>query len=202
METPHFIIIAKGTSSLYRTILSVWMQDIRPASVNFIAEAGNFEKIRTSINTVVEDSAVDNIPFHLHEQNSIALNKVIRGLSPNTVFFLVERDFLLPEASKTGLEALRKDSEYIIAKQTFWQRTNSGNSEAVTINQLKKLRELPLSTLILNSSKYLENDLELNWNSNFEVVNLHDSISSAYISGNHCVVNSNRKAPYLPKFHN
>jgi hypothetical protein len=188
----EMLILARGSASLYRTFLSVWLQDLPPKRISLVIPREAAEKVELTINTVREDAGDKKIELEMIVDNS-SLIQISRNLTENIFGFLTERDFILPSYGLSSLEFFQKNEDVCVANHSYWQRNNRGNSQKVPAKSLKISERIPLSTFVVKRTAelaFLESVDE-----NYELKNNF----SRFIPGNSCIIQSNRKNSYLPR---
>jgi|LakMenEpi03Aug12_release.lakeMendotaPanAssembly.Ray.scaffolds.fasta_scaffold43333_5 hypothetical protein len=175
------------------------MQDILPKSIIFLTQTKNVDKVQLTCNTVIEDAGARDVGVEIFESEISKISQTMGNL--NTSFFnlLVERDFLLPEFGQRSMQFFSQNNANNIVRHTFWQRTDSGASKAVTHQSNLNHQVAPLSTLMLMMQSEAKYEWVDNFNENFEC-NVGDLVPD-WVEGNNCVIQSNRQSAFAPKMH-
>ena len=195
MNSYTTIILAHGSASLYRTVLSVWMQDFPPSLLTLVCLASDLEKVQSNIDTVIQDTGKNSINVETVNLGASNVSEVIENITTPVFHLLPERDFLLPEFGSATNLFFCENPEKPSARHSYWQRTLNGDSYKVSKNSTKQ-KLIPISTLAFKTSDYV-NVWDQSYSNSFEFE--ANNFENDWIEGGHCVVQSNRLSAFAPR---
>ena len=141
-------VLAHGGAGFYRTLLSVFMQQVLPKKIFILIESNSeTQSIDVIYKAVVNDSEI-YLPVELIEcelKKDLHFYANVTGTSEQFMAFIAEGDFWFPEKNKKQFELM--DSARLISCG-YYQRQRDGSSQIQGAS--KKMSENPISTLLFN----------------------------------------------------
>ena len=185
-------VISRGSSALYRTLLSISKQEMMPQRVVILHPKGQFESCRNAFLTVREDDGNQGFNVEYIETDSASIYEDKGFLSEvDLKFFLVERDMFLPHHISSAVSFYRITS-FAALKVAFFQRLRFGNSKVV---KSSRNTHIPASTAVISKNYFSNFDSGLkNLNTTLDIDS--DLISLGNADSPSVIVQSNIKSPY------
>jgi hypothetical protein len=183
--------MSRGSSALYRTLLSISKQDLMPNRVRILHPEGQLEACRIAFHTVLEDDANQNFnvdyiqirPESVFREQSISSNVDLK-------FFLFERDMFLPHHIASAVSAYQIKA-FKAASAPFFQRLRFGNSKVVNFTNQTKI---PISTAVISKNFFPDFNADLKLESEYDFG--FRSVLDGILYSPSVIVQSNIKSPY------
>ncbi len=185
-------VISRGSSALYRTLLSISKQEMMPQRVVILHTKGQFESCRNAFLTVREDDGNQSFNVEYIETDSASFYEDKRFLSEiDLKFFLVERDMFLPHHISSAV-SIYGITSFAVLKVAFFQRLRFGNSKVVKSSMNTSI---PASTAVISKNYFSDFDSGL---MHLKTILDVDSelISLGNVNSPSVIVQSNIKSPY------